>query len=278
MALNLNGLPSAVEQIPLYTPEQQAGMQQLLQQGLSGLKGVQAPKPYTPQKFDYQQFNFSPIEQRELTRFQTETVPTLLERLTARPGQAGGSVRSSALTGRLGAASADLGERLAALKAQYNLSREGNLINRESLDVTRRGQDVQAQSVYQNLLSNLLGAGLSPQNESIYLPAQQGFAGNLVEQIGPGLFNAVGDIGQAALVGLGYGGPVGAAVGGGGAAALKGVQYLLNRRAQQKQNQQFANPNIQRLAQLYQMNKLQAGGGAPVGAAGCVGGVCGMRR
>lgn len=62
-----------------------------------------------------QNLDFGPIEQREQKRFQTDIIPSLAERFTAM----GGGQRSSAFQGALGQSSADLGERLAALRAGF---------------------------------------------------------------------------------------------------------------------------------------------------------------
>ena|SRR3990167_854970 len=126
------GQPERFEQFQRYNPQQQQGLQQMLSQGLGGMQGMQ---PYQPQ-----QFNFAPIAQQAQTRFSTQTVPSILERLT---GMGGGAQTSSALGQQLGAASSGLSEALAALEAQYSQQQQG-------LNLQGRGQDI---SSYQNLLN-----------------------------------------------------------------------------------------------------------------------------
>lgn len=124
---------------PRFTPEQSQIMQNLAQMGA-------------------QNFDFGPIEQREVKRFQTETIPGLAERFTAQ----GGGQRSSAFQGALGQAGSDLGERLAGLRANFGAQQ--------------------------------LGFGLQPQFESSIQPSSPGFEAN----IGAGLGSALPGIAQLA--------------------------------------------------------------------------------
>jgi len=115
----LLGNKESIQQAQRFTPQQQQVMQQLLSQG-------------------QQNTNFQPIEQQEISRFNTQTIPGLAERFTAM----GGGQRSSGFQDALGRASAGLGEGLAALRSQYGMQQ--------------------------------LGMGLQPQFENIFRPRQPG--------------------------------------------------------------------------------------------------------
>lgn len=128
-------------------------------------------------------FDFAPIEQQARNNFSQQTIPSLAERFTSMNGQ-----RSSAFKQSLGQAASGLESGLAALKSQYGLQQRGQLLNQ-------------------------VGMGLTPQFESIYSPAQPGFA----QSIAPALGSALG----SALPGLG-GGLVGA-----GSAGIGAILQLL---------------------------------------------------
>lgn len=102
-------------------------------------------------------FSFDPIAQTARTQFQTQTVPGIAEQFTG----IGGGQRSSAFQGALGSAASGLEEKLAALRSGYNINQ-------------------------QSQLQNLLGIGLTPSFENIYMPQQGGF-----------LQGAAGGIGQS---------------------------------------------------------------------------------
>lgn len=85
--------------IQQYSDPQVAGIENLLQQGL-------------------QNSNFNNIEQSEKNRFNRETIPGIAERFQGMPGS---NQNSSGLQSSLGAASAQLGERLGSLRSQYGL-------------------------------------------------------------------------------------------------------------------------------------------------------------
>jgi len=111
---------------------------------------------------------FDPIAQKARTQFKTQTVPGIAERFEA---LGGGSDRGgSALTGQLGSAGAGLEESLAALQSQYGLQQQG-------------------------LLQQLLGLGLTEQNENIYEPAQGSEFMSLINA----LLQAGGQLGGAAI-------------------------------------------------------------------------------
>jgi len=99
---------------------------------------------------------FDPIAQKARTDFQTQTVPSLAERFTSM-GQ--GAQRSSGFREALGAAGSGLEESLASMGSQRSLQEQG-------------------------LLQSLLGLGLRPSFESLYMPQQLGGA----QQFGASLF------------------------------------------------------------------------------------------
>lgn len=130
---------------------------------------------------------FAPIEQRALSRFNTETVPSLAEKFTAMGGS--GHLGSSSFAGELGKAGTDLEEGLAALKAQYGLQNQGQ---------------------QNQLLSLLLSGALQPQFENNFVSPVQGILGKAA----PGLGRLAG-LGVGAAAGGFFGGPPGALAGAG---------------------------------------------------------------
>lgn len=115
----LTGHREKVQQYNRFTQPQQSAMNQLLMQGM-------------------QNADFGPIEQREINRFQTQTVPGLAERFTAM----GNGQRSSGFQQALGMAGAGLGQDLAAQRSQFGMQQ--------------------------------LGMGLQPQTENVFRPRQAG--------------------------------------------------------------------------------------------------------
>jgi len=111
----LFGMPESNEQEQLYTPEQQSVLDMLLGQGA-------------------QNTDFGGIEQRELSRFNKETIPSIAERFTS---MGTGGQRSSAFQGALGGAASDLGERLGALRSQYGLQQLGHGLQRRFQPIHR---------------------------------------------------------------------------------------------------------------------------------------------
>jgi len=101
------------------------------------------------------QFDFAPIEEQARTNFAQQTIPSIATRFSAL-----GAQKSSAFGQQLGAAGANLERDLAAMKANYNLQR-------------------------QPLFQNLLQLGLTPQYQSVFAPATQGFFGGLAQNAAP---------------------------------------------------------------------------------------------
>lgn len=128
------GRNPGAEQLRRFDPWQEEIMRMLGQQGL-------------------QNANFGDIEQRELSRFNTQTIPGIAERFQGMPGS---NRNSSGLQSALGSAGANLGERLAALRSQFGMQQ--------------------------------LGQGLQPQFENMYQPGSTG----AVQAILPYLVKALG--------------------------------------------------------------------------------------
>jgi len=146
-----------IKNIPIaYTPQQQNLLNQSLGQAMSYLQNP-SPRP-----------SFEPIAQRAREQFQTQTIPSIASRFASMG--TGGSQSSSAFNQALGSAGADLESQLAALGSQFGL---------------------QQQQLDQNMLFNLLQAGLKPQSENVYMPGQPGF----LENVGSGLFQGLGTLG-----------------------------------------------------------------------------------
>lgn len=137
-----------------FDPSQRQLMGQIGQQGLGALQQLrsqgQQPMDMLPQQLQQygvqpqqvgQQGSFAPIAQREMRRFQQETVPGLAERF-------GGlnALGSSAFKQSLGQAGTDLSERLAAQAAQFG--QQERSMNQQllgqlgQLGMQQRGQDV----------------------------------------------------------------------------------------------------------------------------------------
>ena len=149
----LLGRPQQVQQLSRFNPEQQQVFSQLLSQ-LGQNIGQQ---------------DFSGIEKEARRGFEQQTIPTILERLTAMGGG-----RSSALGQQLGAAGANLESQLGAQRSQYN----------------------------QRQLQMLLGAGLSPSVENVVMPEQQGLIQALLSALAGGAGASAGMFAPQAISGL----------------------------------------------------------------------------
>jgi hypothetical protein len=148
-------------QLPRFTQTQQAGLEQLLKQGLSGLQ--QLPSA-----------DFGPIRKAAERQFQEQIVPGIAERFT---GQ--GAQRSSAFTQALGSAGAGLSERLAGLEQEFNMN--------------QRAQQ-------QNLLMNLLGLGLGPRFQQEFIGGQPGFGAQFLGTLAPVLGQGISSLGLLSLM------------------------------------------------------------------------------
>lgn len=152
----LFGKPQTVQQINRFSPEQQPVFSQLLSQ-LGQSLGNQ---------------DFSGIANEARRGFNEQTVPTILERLTAMGGD-----RSSAVAQQLGSAGANLESQLAAQRGMYN----------------------------QRQLQMLLGHGLSPHMENVINPEQQGFIQALLSALAGGAGMGLGLFGSHGASSLGSG-------------------------------------------------------------------------
>ncbi len=155
------------QQIQRGNPQQQGGINQLLNQTLQGLQ---------PQNFGS---GFQPIAQEARNQFQQQTIPGLAERFTSM----GGGQKSSAFQGALGSAASGLEQGLAAQQAQF-------------------GQNQQSQ--LQNLLSTLLSSYGEPVHQPSFLEdAVPGALQALFKYLTGGVGGLAGAAGGAALGGLG---------------------------------------------------------------------------
>lgn len=160
----LFGTPAQAHQVNRFNPQQMSALQQLLGQGLQGMQN-----PYQ---------GFQPIEDQARTNFAQQTVPSIAERFTAM----GNSASSSPLfASQLGQAGAGLEGNLAAMKSQYGMQNQSQLMQ-------------------------LLSMALQPQFENYMQPGQGGFAQPVLQ--------ALGRAGVGAAGGAMMGGPAGAAAGG----------------------------------------------------------------
>lgn len=186
-----------IEQIPKFNPEQLGAISQALNKGLAGINQPQMqPYNFGPIRQGLEQNNFAPIAQREVSRFNTQTVPSIAERFTAF-GQGGNSNRgSSAFTGALAQGGVDLGERLAALGSNFGLQHQQLNQNLAGLE-SQYGLNYNAQQ--QNQANNMLGTGLTQREDYAYTPPSPGFLQGLSGGVGQGI-GAVGSAG--ALLGL----------------------------------------------------------------------------
>lgn len=148
-------------QLPRFTRPQQAGLDQLLQQGLQGLQQLPSAE-------------FGPIRQMAERQFQEQTIPGIAERFT---GQ--GAQRSSAFTQALGSAGAGLQERLAGLEQEFNMN--------------QRNQQI-------GLLMNLLGMGLTPQFQQEFIAGQPGMGAQFAGGLAPGIGQGIGSLGLLKLM------------------------------------------------------------------------------
>ena len=114
--------------------------------------------------------DFAPIAEREVSRFKRETVPSIAQRFTTMGAQS----RGSGLEEALQRGGADLSTSLAALGSQHGLQRQGQLMQ-------------------------LLGMGLTPQEDIGYFTGTQGLLGSAASGIGQGLGTLAGGAGGGIL-------------------------------------------------------------------------------
>jgi|GEM_PF-4627924 len=159
---------------PIVTGAQSAAMDSLLRSGLGGLEGLggSVMDKYNNPIDPYE--GFDPIANLARENFSTQTIPSLAERFTSLGS--GGSQRSSAFQGALGAAAANLEKQLAALRSEYGLQ------NKE-FGLRERGLNWQTalaeKELAQRSALSSLGYGLQPQFENTYTPGKPGFLQSL---------------------------------------------------------------------------------------------------
>ena len=176
------GAPGRFERIQRFDPQRQQAFNQILSSVLPQILSGQLPMQ-----------GFEPIAEREVQRFQQETVPSLAERFTGM-----GAQRSSGFQEALARGGTRLGTDLAAMGSQFGLQRQSQLMQ-------------------------LLGMGLTPQEEIGYFRGQPGFMQGLAPGIGQGIGQAIP--GALGALGGAVAGPIGGAIGS-GLGALGGLLGL----------------------------------------------------
>ena len=149
MAYNslFTGRPEEIRQLPTMTPQQTGWANQVGTQAAQGLGATN--------------LSFDPIKAERLKHFQSQTLPTLLDRLQSTRGS-GNPFSSGSVLNALAGAGTDLESRLAAEEGQYNLNK------------------------YTTLLGGL-GAGLKPQFETAISPETGGIWGQSAQGFGQAL-------------------------------------------------------------------------------------------
>lgn len=113
----LMGTPSRFEKIKRFAPGQEAGIEQMLQQGLAGLQGG-AP-------------SFAPIRERAMKTYQEDIVPSLAERFGGMGAQGSSGFREAISKG-----GTDLASTLAAMESQFGQQQFGNLMQMLGVGLT----------------------------------------------------------------------------------------------------------------------------------------------
>jgi hypothetical protein len=139
-----------VRQVTTRSPEQLNVMNQQLAQGS-------------------QNADFSGIENRARTMFQTKTVPSLAERFTS---MGSGSQGSSAFTSALGSAGVDLESQLAALRSQYGMQQ------------LQMGLQPQFENIMEPRIPGMIEGGLSAATSFLPFAAMGGMGGQGGQQQG----------------------------------------------------------------------------------------------
>lgn len=163
MAPTTETLPTGLlKQFPRYTPQQQTLQQQFLNQLTPLLQQLSQPS------------DISNIIAQRRRDFETQTIPSLMERLGT--GPTAQAQRSSALGGTLGAAGSGLEQDLAALQTQAHLSDLGRL---------------------QKLFGGLSTLGFEPQYDRSFFPSKPGFGEQFSNSFASGLGGGLGGFAAA---------------------------------------------------------------------------------
>lgn len=141
------GTPEHSMYFPKYVPEQGQAFQSILREALSSL--------------GKNKFDFGPIEQQARQGFAQQTLPSISERFTSL-----GAQKSSAFPQLLNEAGTNLETNLAAMKSNYGLEQQANLLR-------------------------MLAFGLSPQFESTFSPRSPGFPEQLLLGLAKGIPSAM---------------------------------------------------------------------------------------
>lgn len=146
----LFGTDAKTQQLSTKTPQQLGWLNQSGQQASQGLANTN--------------LDYAPIKQEIMRKFQTETVPGLLEQLQGMAGN--GSRGGSALGAQLGGSLENLGSILGSQESQYNLQKHQALLQQ-------------------------LGLASSPQFENLQFNAQPGLLQGLAGGVGQGAGQAL---------------------------------------------------------------------------------------
>lgn len=152
----------AIKQFPRFTPQQQGLQQQFLQQLMPLLQQLSQP------------VDISNIIAQRKRDFETQTVPSLMERLGT--GPTAQAQRSSALGGALGAAGSGLQQDLASLQTQAQMSDLGRL---------------------QKLFGGLSNLGFEQQYDRSFFPSKPGFGEQFSGSFASGLGGGLGSFASA---------------------------------------------------------------------------------
>ena len=174
------------------------------------------------------QGGFAPIAEQARSRFFGDTVPTLAERFS---GLGSGGQRSSGFQESLASGAGQMNTDLAAMESQYGQQRNQQLMQMLGMGLTPQ-QEIGyfgQQPGFMHGMAPGIGEGLAKAGMN-YLTGQNGGQGKEGESGGPGWFgSALGAGATGATMGGTIGGPIGAGVGAGGGALLSLLMSYLNR-------------------------------------------------
>ncbi|HVW99259.1 MAG TPA: hypothetical protein VHA52_02295 [Candidatus Babeliaceae bacterium] len=135
----LFGQPKRIEQINRFNPQQQNALQEVLHQGLSGLKNPSQ--------------GFEPIKNEALSTFHQNIVPLLYNQLNAQNGQ--NAISSPQLHTNLSSAGSSLAQKLAAMQSGYEQNNKQNALNQLGIGLTEQNINYPVEGS-SGLLGNLI--------------------------------------------------------------------------------------------------------------------------
>jgi hypothetical protein len=150
----LAGAPANTERFPMLNEQQGNTQNQLLDMLMQRLGGSGA-------QGGQQGMSFEPIAQNMRQGFRQQTVPTIMERFAG--GGAGGNLEGTALPSALGQAGKEFETGIGALRSQYGLQQQGNLMN-------------------------MLGLLMQPRFETLYHPREPGMFEGMAPAAGENFF------------------------------------------------------------------------------------------